>query len=166
MEQSRPELTFAGMLSLLPTATAVMEGSPAFPEIRGTVKLFDTDRGTVLFAEINGLPDPRNACAAPVFGFHIHDGDACTGDAEDPFGNAGAHFNPHGCPHPYHAGDLPPLFGCDGIAVCAFLTDRFTVADVIGKAVVIHSSPDDFTTQPSGNAGKKIACGIIRPTKR
>lgn len=166
MEQNRPELTFGAMLSLLPTATAVVEGSPAFPEIQGTVKLFDTDGGTVVFAEIDGLPAPPDACAAPVFGFHIHDGGACTGDAEDPFASAGAHFNPHGCPHPHHAGDLPPLFGCDGIAVCAFLTDRFTVADVIGKAVVIHSSPDDFTTQPSGNAGKKIACGIIRPTKR
>jgi len=166
MEQKHPELTFAHMLTLLPTATAIMEGSPSYPTVRGTVKLFDTDRGTVVFAEIDGLPAPEDVCAAPIFGFHIHDGSACTGDAADPFKNAGTHFNPDGCPHPYHAGDLPPLFGCDGIAVSAFLTDRFTVADAVGKAVVIHSAPDDFTSQPAGNAGEKIACGIILPTKR
>lgn len=43
-----------------------------------------------------------------------------------------------------------------------FLTDRITLKEVIGKAVVIHSMPDDFTSQPSGNSGEKIACGIIK----
>ena len=42
-----------------------------------------------------------------------------------------------------------------------FLTDRFKLKDVIGKAIIIHSMPDDFTSQPSGNSGEKIACGII-----
>ena len=64
--------------------------------------------------------------------------------------------------HPYHAGDLPPLFGSGGVAVSVFLTDRFHLEDIIGKTVIIHSSPDDFTTQPSGNAGAKIACGEIK----
>ena len=44
----------------------------------------------------------------------------------------------------------------------AFLSGRFTIDEIIGKAVIVHSSPDDFTTQPSGNAGEKIACGIIK----
>ena len=51
------------------------------------------------------------------------------------------------------------MLGC--LAFLAFITDRFTANEVIGKTVIIHDSPDDFTTQPSGNAGNKIACGII-----
>ena len=166
MEQNQPKLTFAHLLSIPPSATALVEGTPADPTLRGRVKLFDTDRGTVVFAEIEGLPNPEGACAAPVFGFHIHDGSSCTGDADDPFRDAGTHYNPNSCAHPYHAGDLPPLFGCNGTAAIAFLTDRFTVEEVMGKAVVIHASPDDFTSQPAGNAGKKIAYGIFRPTLR
>jgi len=61
---------------------------------------------------------------------------------------------------------MPPLFGNNGRAVSIFLTNRFSIEEVIGKAVIIHGSPDDFTTQPSGNAGEKIACGIIRPVMR
>ena len=84
-----------------------------------------------------------------------------TGNEDDPFADAKTHYNPKSCPHPYHAGDLPPLFSANGYAYSAVLTDRFTVDEIIGKTVVIHSSPDDFTTQPSGNAGRKIACGVI-----
>ena len=64
--------------------------------------------------------------------------------------------------HPYHAGDMPPLFGEKGEAFSVFMTKRFRVDDIIGKTVIIHSMPDDFTTQPAGNSGEKIACGIIR----
>lgn len=80
----------------------------------------------------------------------------------DPFSNAMAHYNPENCPHPYHAGDMPPLFGNQGYAFLMFLTDRFMVRNVIGKTVIIHDNPDDFTTQPSGNSGAKIACGVIQ----
>ena len=79
----------------------------------------------------------------------------------DPFPHSGTHYNPNGCPHPYHAGDMPPLFGADGYAFLTFVTSRFTVNEIVGKTVIIHSSPDDFTTQPSGNSGEKIACGLI-----
>ena len=54
----------------------------------------------------------------------------------------------------------------DGYAFSAVLSNSFAAEDIIGKTVVIHSSPDDFITQPSGNAGKKIACGEIRTTAR
>ena len=64
----------------------------------------------------------------------------------------GGHFNPLDCPHPYHAGDMPPLFSVNGNAFLCFMTDRFKIKEVLGKAVIIHSKPDDFTTQPSGNA--------------
>ena len=71
------------------------------------------------------------------------------------------HYNPNGAEHPCHAGDLPPLFSAAGKAFMVFLTNRLSVNEVIGKTVVIHSNADDFTTQPSGNSGSKIACGII-----
>ena len=76
------------------------------------------------------------------------------------------HDNPYHCPHPYHAGDMPPLFGANGYAFSAFLSDRFTVEEVIGKTVIFHEAPDDFVTQPSGNAGAKMACGVIVKRKR
>ena len=54
----------------------------------------------------------------------------------------------------------------NGKAFSAFLTDTFTVKEVLGRAIIIHSKPDDFTSQPAGNSGEKIACGIITPTAR
>lgn len=56
-----------------------------------------------------------------------------------------------------------PLMGTDGKAFSMFMTDRFTVNEVIGKTVIIHLHPDDFAAQPSGNSGDKIACGVINP---
>lgn len=64
-------------------------------------------------------------------------------------------------PHPFHAGDLPPLLSCKGRAYLAVITGRFCVKDVIGRSVVIHAGPDDLHTQPAGNAGAKIGCGVI-----
>lgn len=81
---------------------------------------------------------------------------------DDPLADAMAHYDPGSCEHPHHAGDLPPLFGNNGFALCAFLTNRFSVDEVVGRTVIIHDRPDDFTTQPSGNSGMKIACGVIR----
>ena len=117
-------------------------------------------------ADIFGLPVSAEPCQSNVFAFHIHGGSSCSGNETDPFANAGTHYNPKGCPHPHHAGDLPPLFGVGNRAFLAVLTDRFTVNEVVGKTVIIHDRPDDFTTQPSGNAGNKIACGIISMVKR
>jgi len=71
------------------------------------------------------------------------------------------HYNPDTCPHPHHAGDLPPLFRADGYAFAMFLTDRFSVQELIGKTMILHSGPDDFTTRPAGNSRTKIACGTI-----
>ncbi len=152
---------FASLLYQSPQATAVVRGSEKYPDIIGTVKFFGTRHGVLVAAEIFGLPKAAENCESPVFGFHIHAGGACTGNADDPFMNAHAHYNPHGCVHPYHAGDLPPLFGINGYAFSAFLTGRFSVREIIGKTVIIHAHPDDFMTQPAGNAGEKIACGEI-----
>ena len=89
----------------------------------------------------------------------IHENGDCSGAG---FPNTGGHYDPHGREHPLHAGDLPPLLSCEGRAYLAVVTDRFCVKDVAGRAVAIHSQPDDFATQPAGNAGSKIACGPIR----
>lgn len=120
--------------------------------LRGTVRFSQRKDGTLVTARILGLP-PEG-----FFAFHIHDGPDCGGVE---YANTGGHFNPANHPHPSHAGDLPPLLSCHGKAYLSMLTDRFAVAEIIGKTVVIHSGPDDFRSQPAGNAGEKIACGLI-----
>lgn len=153
------------LLSVLrgrPQALARIAGSKSYPDISGTVRFYQTGAGVMVWAEINGLPRSELPCRGQVFGFHIHAGASCTGSMDDPFADALSHYNPGGCGHPHHAGDLPPLFGNDGAAFSLFLTNRFSVNEVVGKTVIIHDQPDDFTTQPSGNSGTKIACGAIR----
>jgi len=145
-----------------PDAAAIVKGSPKYAQVHGTVKFYKVREGVLVAAEIAGLPHKSGPCAGEVFGFHIHEGNACTGNASDPFAATGGHFNPQSCPHPQHAGDLPPLFGNNGYAWSSVLTDRFTVDAIAGRTVVIHRRPDDFTTQPSGNSGEKIACGVIK----
>ena len=145
-----------------PQATAQISGSPAYPSIKGIVRFYQTELGVLVVADIAGLPMSNNVCDSPIFAFHIHSGTSCTGTPEDPFAAAMAHYNPDNCPHPYHAGDMPPLFGNDGFAFGAFVTDRFAVDEIVGRTVIIHDKPDDFTSQPSGNSGTKIACGVIR----
>jgi Cu-Zn family superoxide dismutase len=141
---------------------AELEGSPSYPNIMGTVKLYRARRGLIVEASVSGLPEAEADCGNSVFAMHIHNGSSCSGNSQDPFKNAGSHYNPTDCPHPEHAGDLPPLFSNDGYAWNAVYTQRFKLSEVIGLPVVIHLKPDDFTTQPSGNSGEKIACGIIR----
>lgn len=140
-----------------PQAAANLSGSKNCPGISGTVRFYQTNKGVIVLAEVSGLPKSDG-----VFGFHIHEGTSCGGNRDDPFADAMQHYNPGGCDHPYHAGDLPPLFGNNGSALSLFLTNRFSVSEVIGRAVIIHSDPDDFKTHPSGNSGTKIACGIIQ----
>lgn len=134
-------------------AVANISGGESSPEINGTVRFYRMGDGTVIAAEIKGLPKEGS-----FFGFHIHEGADCGGDS---FGNTGSHYNPSGAIHPLHAGDLPPLLNVGGEAFLAFKTDRFTVDEIIGRTVVIHSNPDDFISQPAGGAGEKIACGVI-----
>ncbi len=156
-------MNLTGMLWQLPHGVALIKGSDKYPEINGQVRFYQTNSGVLVAAEVSGLPQPAGLCESPVFAFHIHSGGSCSGDAQDPFAEVMNHYNPGDCAHPYHAGDLPPLFGNNGYALSICLTDRFTVHEIIGKAVIIHANPDDFTTQPSGNAGEKIACGIVTP---
>lgn len=144
-----------------PDACARIEGSAEYPSVRGDVCFYQTYDGVLVIAYIDGLPQSPEECSPSIFGFHIHQSGPCAGSVDDPFADVGSHYNPHSCPHPAHAGDLPPLFGNDGSAFMSVLINRFTVGEVLNRTVIIHASPDDFTTQPSGNSGKMIACGQI-----
>lgn len=138
-----------------PGAVACVRGGAEHPELKGTVKFYRRKWGSLVTAEIWGLPSSPTG----FFAFHIHEGGDCGGEA---FGDTGGHLNPAKAPHPEHQGDLPPLLSGHGSAFLSVWTDRFQVEDVIGRTVVIHGQPDDFHTQPAGNAGTKIACGVIR----
>lgn len=154
--------SFITALSKAPQAEAVIKGSSEYPDINGKVRFYRTNSGVLVAAEVFCLPTSASECCDRVFGFHIHEGDECCGNSSDPFAGAKSHYNPCNCTHPHHAGDMPSLFENDGYSFSVFLTDRFSINEIIGKTVIIHSDPDDFTTQPSGNSGSKIACGVIR----
>ena len=143
--------------SILPDAVAIIKGSKSYPNIRGQVRFYQRSSYVLVHAAIQGLPTTNTG----FFGFHIHEGSSCTGSD---FADTRGHYNPAEAPHPSHAGDLPPLMYCNGNAYMSVATDRFNIADIFGRTVVIHSMPDDFHTQPAGNAGTKIACGVIRRT--
>ncbi len=163
MSETNRLTPYLSVLRRCPDAHAVLNGSPKCPALHGTVRFYQTPRGVLVAAEVTGLPRPQNRCGCSVHGFHIHSGQSCTGNAADPFADAQGHYNPCGCPHPAHAGDMPPLFASDGCAFQVFLTNRFTVREILNRTVILHSGADDFTTQPAGNSGAKIACGCIRP---
>ena len=159
-------MRFLPVLRRRPDALADISGSRENPRLRGNVRFYQTPQGVLVLAEVSGLPDRGRRCEDDIFAFHIHSGDSCTGSKDDPFSAAQGHFNPARCPHPAHAGDMPPLFSNDGFAMQAFLTDRFTVREIVGRTVVIHDGTDDFSSQPAGNAGERIACGVIRKPGR
>lgn len=138
------------MNQTMPYAVAKISGDVNYPKIAGTVAFYEMYGGTFVVANIRNLPD-----GGTFHGFHIHAGDSCMEMKE------GGHYNPTNQPHPQHAGDMPPLLANDEMAFSAFYTNRFYPEDVVGKVVIIHANPDDFKTQPSGNAGTIIACGKI-----
>ena len=140
---------FSNIQSMI-SAKAKILGSAMYPDISGEVSFYEVYGGTMVVANVKNLPDGNG-----FHGFHIHAGNSCSPMSE------GGHFNPTGQIHPQHVGDMPPLLANDGAAFAAFYTNRFYPEDVIGKVVVIHSGPDDFTSQPSGNPGSIVACGEI-----
>ena len=138
----------------IPAAAARIHGDSANPRLHGTVKIYPWRDGTLVTADVWGLPDSETG----FFALHIHETGDCGGDG---FPNTGSHYNPRMQPHPRHAGDLPPLLGDNGRVQLTVFTNRFRVPEILGRSVVIHSGPDDFRTQPAGNPGIKIACGVI-----
>lgn len=139
-------------------------GGPLDPDIRGWVWFTPAPGGSWVTVRVSGLP-PYQPGEDPVgpHGFHIHENGSCQiGDPENPFQSAGGHWNPTDQPHGNHAGDLPVLFSNDGVAWMRVYTNRFRPREVVGKSVIIHMHPDDYRTQPAGDSGPRLACGVIR----
>lgn len=143
-------------------AVAEIVGSEEYKNLNGKVYFKQTKDGTMVTAVIYGLPTSDIVCQNKFFGFHIHEGENCTGNEIDEFANAMGHYNPKKCMHPHHSGDLPPLLENKGNAYMSVLSNRFTVDEIIGRTVIIHEKEDDFITQPGGNSGKRIGCGTIK----
>ena len=154
--QSTPEAPLRATAALQPT-----KGSKAFGE--ATFEPAGDKVRVVVFAQ--GLRPERE------HGFHIHEaGDCSSGDGM----SAKGHFNPYGKPHgnpqspERHAGDLPSLkAGKDGRARLDVTVDTIALgagpASIVGRGLIIHADPDDYATQPTGNAGARLACGVIKP---
>jgi Cu-Zn family superoxide dismutase len=134
----------------------------------------NTAAGTVTFqqqgdkvkveAKLTGLP-PNSE-----HGFHAHEkGDCSSGDGM----STGGHFNPSGKPHgpqdaDHHAGDMPGIKAdASGNASASFTLSGVTIgsgtSDLVGRGLILHAGPDDYKTQPTGNSGARIACGVIKP---
>lgn len=144
------DMTFEQMY---PAAMALIHGNAKNPELFGKAFFSKTPSGGIMVSvEVYGLP------AEEVFlGMHIHEFGECT----LPFDKTGSHYNPSASEHPMHAGDMPPLLNNGGYAYMTFYTERFELEEILGKSLIIHGRRDDFTTQPSGDAGEKIGCGVI-----
>lgn len=141
----------------VPVASAILRGDPSHAQIMGEATFAPFGRGTLVVVRLLGLPAPG------FLGFHIHEKGDCSTGGDVPFTSAGGHYNPQGAAHPWHAGDLPPVLAAsDGTALLAAYTDRFTPADVIGRSVIVHQMADDLHSQPAGDSGLRMACGVIR----
>lgn len=145
-----------------PNASAELEATKG-NTARGTVSFRQTGERVRVQASVSGLtPGPH--------GFHIHDqGDCSSGDGA----SAGGHFNPLAKPHAHpqaaerHAGDLPQLTAdAAGKATLDFEIDLLRIGtgptNIVGRSVIVHGGPDDFKSQPAGNSGPRVACGVIR----
>lgn len=146
-----------------PKASAMLEPTKG-SSVRGAVTFIEAGARVRVIAAVSGLR-PNGE-----FGFHIHEaGDCSSGDGM----SAKGHFNPHGKPHAAHtaserhAGDLPSLKSdAQGSATLNVELDVITVspgpASVVGRGLIVHVQPDDFKTQPTGNAGARSACAVIQ----
>ncbi len=133
--------------------------------VSGKLQLMAMGSGVHVAGDIGGL------APGSTHGFHIHEkGDCSAADA----GSAGGHFNPGTMPHgrmddgPHHAGDIDNIVAdAQGVAHVNMHVPGLTLGtgaanDVAGRAIIVHADPDDYHSQPSGNAGKRLACGVIK----
>ena len=145
-----------------PRATAQLQPTTG-NTASGTVSFVQKGDTVMVSGQIKGLkPNAEH-------GFHVHEkGDCSSGDGM----STGGHFNPDGKPHgnhsavAHHAGDIPSLKAdAAGVATFSFESKTFSVGagvtDVIGRGLIVHRDPDDYTTQPTGNSGPRLACAVI-----
>ena len=141
-------------------AVAVLRSAPA-GKVEGTVWFEPAGSGVAVKAKISGLTPGTH-------GFHIHEfGDCSAAD----FTSAGSHFNPmamaHGAPKDAarHVGDLGNIeAGADGVATLEWTDPQLAfegMHSIVGRAVIVHAKADDLKTQPTGDAGGRIGCGVI-----
>lgn len=141
-----------------PDAYANINGLNQCPRLYGKAHFYNVNcYGTLVELEVFNLPSASSEFKSSFYGLHIHENGNCT----PPFDQTGNHYNPYNAPHPMHVGDMPALLGNNGYAYSVFYTQRFIVNDIIGRSIVIHLHPDDYMSQPSGNSGNKIGCGLI-----
>ena len=144
-----------------PGATATLQPRSG-SAVSGTASFTQSGGQVLVRLEASGLAPGQE------HGLHIHE----KGDCSAPDGmSAGGHFNPGGKPHgpqdgEHHGGDLPALKAdANGRAVASFSVAGVTVApgptSIAGRALVVHKDPDDYKTQPTGNSGARVACGVI-----
>lgn len=145
-----------------PGATARLEPTRG-NTTTGTVRFVQSGEVVKVSGEIRGLKPGAE------HGFHIHEkGDCSSGDGM----SAGGHFNPGGQPHghhgaaEHHTGDLRSLKAdANGVAAFSFKSRSIRVGstanDIVGKGLIVHRDPDDYKTQPTGNAGPRLACAVI-----
>ena len=141
-------------------------------ERRGTVELWqDMDKIVHVEIQFTGLP-------AGPHGIHFHAVGKCDGSGTTAFSTAGAHYNPLGRQHGLdnsagpHAGDAPNFtVGESGTGRASFTTDRVSLTegstslfDDDGSSIVVHAAADDQKSQPAGNSGGRIACGVVKRT--
>lgn len=130
--------------------------------VQGLVMFHQMDGQLMVHARISGLKPNAE------LGFHVHEVGSC---ASVDGTSAGGHFNPDGKPHgpqgePHHAGDMPALKSdAQGLADQKFMLTGPTLGagplSVVNRSVIVHAQADDYTTQPTGNSGARIACGVI-----
>lgn len=144
-----------------PQAVAMLKPTQG-SSVQGEVRFAQVGERVRVTGEIRGLPPGTE------HGFHVHEkGDCSSPDAM----SAGGHYNPLGKGHgshgsgASHAGDLPSLRAdAKGVARVDFESSQISVrgaADVVGRGLIVHRDPDDFKTQPTGNAGPRLACAVI-----
>jgi len=145
-------------------ATAVLNPT-AGNSVQGTVTFTQEENGVRIVANLQGLAEGDH-------GFHIHEnGDCSAADGT----SAGGHFNPEGVDHAgpqaatRHIGDLGNITaGADGTATLDFIDTIVSLNgpnSIVGRGVIVHANPDDLTSQPTGNAGGRLACGVIEAVK-
>ena len=151
------------------SATATLTGAPGDADFSGSVTFTDDGMGGVkIEAHFSGVDTPG------LHGLHIHETGDCSHDPAGGkhFSSAGGHFNPagaeHACPptDPRHAGDLGNVtIGSDGSAHLEMTSNLIALSganSVVGRAVILHAGEDDCKTQPTGNAGDRLACGVVQ----